>query len=222
MEPSGTADVNLPGEDVSRQLFTDLLLDTIDVGIVWCDADGGNLRRNQAGGVLLGLADMDGPVSLVDLRTSIDVFDGAGTRVDPDDFPLARAVRGETDGDIDFTIGSCGGPYRDVVIRGSQMVAVDGGVVGAVVAISDVTVERTTVRELGVARKDAVDTHALLAAVMDTSPDLTFVTDIATGGLVYASPGKTILGMTSSQLTESWVPTSANCSTRRTRRVCGR
>jgi PAS domain S-box-containing protein len=191
-----------PQHDVSteRQLFTDTLLETIDVGIVSCDATGGNLRRNRAERLLLDLPDQYAQLAPDQAAATIDVLDAAGERVDPENYPLARALRGETVDSTDFRIGPRGGPYRDVLIRGSQIATPDGRTLGAVVAISDVSAERTASRELSLARHQALEVNALFTAVLSASPDLTFVTDVATGAVVFASPDKVILGVTSAQL----------------------
>jgi len=50
------------------------------------------------------------------------------------------------------------------------------------------------VTDLAVAQLEAAQAGALLAAVLAATPDFTFVTDIATGAVVYAPPGKDVLG----------------------------
>ena len=137
-----------------RQHFTDTLLETIDVGIVSCDADGTNLSSNGAARRLLDLTDPLAWSAPPDAAASlIDVLDAEGVRVNPDQCPLARTLRGETITDTAFRIGPRGGPHRDVVIRGDRITTPDAIVLGAVVTIIDVTVERTALRELAAERE---------------------------------------------------------------------
>lgn len=143
-------------ELVRQQHFTDALLETIDVGIVACDADGESLIRNGAERRLLGLTgrlERSGPGAIAAAASLIDVLDATGARVDPEHYPLARALRGEDVSDDSFRVGPRGGPLRDVVMRGSRITAPDGTVLGAAVAITDVTVERTALRELASERE---------------------------------------------------------------------
>ncbi len=149
------AEIELARDELARrQHFTDALLETIDVGIVSCDADGTNVFRNGVERTLLGmtgsLARSAPPAAAA---SSMDILDAAGVRVDPEEYPLARALRGDPVTDTDFRIGPRGGPHRDVVMRGTRFTTPDAIVLGAVVAITDVTAERTALRELAAERE---------------------------------------------------------------------
>jgi diguanylate cyclase (GGDEF)-like protein/PAS domain S-box-containing protein len=133
----------------ARQSFIDALLETVDVGIVSCDADGVFIVSNRAEREMFGLDD-DGLTGMLppDLKSLIDVIEPAGAHVEPDDYPLMRALRGETLGDVDMLVGPIGGPHREIVVRGRQILSPTGEVLGAVAALTDVTAERKAARAL--------------------------------------------------------------------------
>jgi PAS domain S-box-containing protein len=195
-----------------RQTFTDALLETIDVGIVSCDARGVIRISNRAERAIFGL--QSGLQGLVpeQLDPLIDVFDLAGNRLGVDDYPLMRTLRGEDVSHVEVLVGPTGGPYREIVVRGTQLTGPDGNVLGAVAALTDVTVERTAARtladerrKLALAEKSAQRANAFFDAVLTATPDYTFVTDLATGAMIYQSRDKDVLGITSEQL-ESFTP----------------
>jgi PAS domain S-box-containing protein len=147
------ADVAAARDELARrQSFADALLQTVEVGIVSCDADGGSRVRNRAERAMLGIPEppVGSDPELSD--PAIDFLDAGGKRLDPRDYPLTRALRGETLGNVDFQVGPVGGPHHDVVIRGSQITTPDGVLAGAVVVVTDVTAERSASRELHLER----------------------------------------------------------------------
>jgi PAS domain S-box-containing protein len=56
------------------------------------------------------------------------------------------------------------------------------------------------VTDLTLAKQDAQRASVFLDAVLAASPDYTFVTDLATGAVIYGSPGKDILGLSTARL----------------------
>ena len=134
---------------IERQSFIDALLETVDVGIVSCDADGVFIVSNRAEREMFGLDD-NGLTGMLppDLKPLIDVIEPTSGHVEPDDYPLMRALRGEKLGEIDMVVGPTGGPHREIVVRGRQIVNPDGEVLGAVAALTDVTTERRAARAL--------------------------------------------------------------------------
>lgn len=177
-----------------RQSFTDALLETIEVGIVSCDAQGVFVVSNRAERAIFGLQ-AEGLTGLLPqhLPGLIDVFDPAGKALTVEEYPLMRTLRGDDVSSVDVLVGPAGGPYREIVVRGSQITGPDGEVLGAVAALSDVT-------ELAMAERAAQRANTFFDAVLTASPDYTFVTDLATGAIVYGSPGKDILGITTEKL----------------------
>ena len=134
-------------ELASRKSFTDALLETIDVGIVSCDADGVFVVSNRAEREMFGLqTGIDGLVSS-QIASRIDVFEH-GRKLDAGDYPLLRALRGDPVTRLDVVAGPAGGPYRDIVVRGRQITSAAGDVIGAVAALTDVTADRVASRAL--------------------------------------------------------------------------
>ena len=131
-----------------RESFTAALLETIEVGIVFCDAEGGSMIRNRAERRMVGLDDSLHRFQPEQIPSLVDVLDAAGSPVPVSDQPLMRTLRGEDIGELDLFLGPRGGPHREVVIRGSRITDAAGVVAGAVVSITDVTAERTTSRAL--------------------------------------------------------------------------
>jgi diguanylate cyclase (GGDEF)-like protein/PAS domain S-box-containing protein len=131
-----------------RQGFTEALLETVDVGIVFCDERGEALARNRAERKIVGLDTPDHDIGFDATQKYVDVLGVDGRSIAVQDQPLLRTLRGEDIGELDLVLGPRGGPHREVVVRGSQIKAPDGTVLGAVVALSDVTDERTVARSL--------------------------------------------------------------------------
>jgi PAS domain S-box-containing protein len=58
-------------------------------------------------------------------------------------------------------VGPVGSPHREVVVNGSQILGPDGELLGAVAALSDVTVERTAARALAEERRKLTEAQRL-------------------------------------------------------------
>jgi PAS domain S-box-containing protein len=147
MEELATAKAELQ----RRESFTDALLETIEVGIVFCDASGANWIRNRAERALLGLeAAAAQGLAPADAASRMDVLDVDGERIPVEGYPLLRALRGENPGVVELLLGPSGGPHREVISRNSQILGLDGEVLGAVSALTDVSSERAMARALAV------------------------------------------------------------------------
>lgn len=147
-------------ELAKRQSFLDALLETVEVGIVSCDADGVFVVSNRAERMMFGFeAGIDGMV-MAQIDSRIDVFEG-GAKLEPQDYPLARALRGDDVARVDVLAGPVAGPYREIVVRGRQITSADGGVLGAVAALTDVTAERTALRELAAEHRKLAEAQRL-------------------------------------------------------------
>jgi len=308
-------------ELVRRQSFTDALLETLDVGVVSCAADGSDVRRNRVQRELLGVGPEHSAATFAGVTAGLEILTLDGTVVAPADFPIWSALDGRGPCLQELLIGPRGGPRRQVVVRSSCITSPDGTLLGAVSALTDVTAERAVLRELAqessrlaeaqrlghlgsfildvgtgrftfspemyriwglpegadlaalrmrmihpddlagvqdgwesamaagghramryrisrpdgsirhlrvhldvehgadgtavevrgthldvtdlaVAREEAAEASVLVSAVLAATPDFTFVTDVATGAVVYAPPGKSIVGITSEVLIE--------------------
>jgi len=135
-------------ELAGRQSFLDALLETVEVGIVSCDAEGKPLIRNRAQRSMVGLGDTvqgafaDGPAAKFDLL-GLD-----GLPLEAGEFPLARALRGEDVAGLELLLGPSGGPYREIVVRADRIIGSGDELLGAVACLTDVTTERVTTRAL--------------------------------------------------------------------------
>lgn len=177
-----------------QKSFRDALLETIQVGVVSCDADGVVVVSNRAEREIFGLEHGLEGLAPADLEPLIVAWDAEGRALVPDTYPLVRALRGEDVTPVDVTVGPEGGVQREIVVRASQIRGADGAVLGAVAALTDVTAERAAMRALVAERRSLAEARAFSDAVLAASPDTTLVTDLSTGEVVYTSPGKDILG----------------------------
>jgi diguanylate cyclase (GGDEF)-like protein/PAS domain S-box-containing protein len=174
---------------IERQSFIDALLETVDVGIVSCDADGVFIVSNRAEREMFGLDD-NGLTGMLppDLKPLIDVIEPTIGHVEPDDYPLMRALRGEKLGEIDMVVGPTGGPHREIVVRGRQIVNPDGEVLGAVAALTDVTTERRAARALA-------EEHARLIEAQRLGQLGSFEYDFATDSWTYSEQLRVLWGV---------------------------
>ena len=180
---------------IGRQSFIDALLETIDVGIVSCDADGVFVVSNRAEREMFGLPS-SGLTGLLppDLKPLIDVIDPSGRHLEPDDYPLMRALRGEQLGAIDMLVGPAGGPHREIVVRGQQIKSPDGEVLGAVAALTDVSAEREAARAL-------VEEHRQLVEAQRLGDLGSFEYDFATNHWTYSDQLRALWGVESETFT---------------------
>jgi diguanylate cyclase (GGDEF)-like protein/PAS domain S-box-containing protein len=161
-------------ELAGRQSFTDAMLETIDVGIVSCDVAGNYLVRNRAQRAMLGLGDSSRNLQPEDASPLIEVLDDEAKHLTVAQYPLMRTLRGEQIGAVDLMLGPEGGPLREVVARGNQIVGQDGAVLGAVVSLTDVTAERSASRALD-------EEHRMLTEAQRIGQLGSFVHDFTTG-----------------------------------------
>ncbi|SES16971.1 PAS domain S-box-containing protein [Actinokineospora terrae] len=162
-------------EDYARQLeargqLTDAVHESIDVAIVVCDEYGRLSMFNRAAREWHGI-DPDAGVDAADWAGRYSLYDRDGvTPLPVPQIPLYRALHeGEVTGQ-EMVIAPAGRPPVRVVCTGRALRRADGSPLGAVVAMSDVTVERAQRRELA-------DRERLLTTVLDTAQDAFVVTD---------------------------------------------
>jgi PAS domain S-box-containing protein len=118
------------------------VLETVDTGVVACDADGHLTLFNTAARRFHGL-DHDPAVDSSRWAQHFDLYDADhGVRLRPQEVPLYRAlVDGRVSGTV-IRIAPPGSPPRYVRCHGQQLRDADGTVTGAVVAMTDVTEAR--------------------------------------------------------------------------------
>jgi diguanylate cyclase (GGDEF)-like protein len=145
----------------ARQRFTETVLDTIDVAVVAADHTGHLTLFNRAARDWHGL-EADPDLNPGDHADRYDLFEADGvTALAADRIPLACALRdGEVRG-AEIVIKQAGQPARHLVTSGRSLIAGDGRVLGAVVAMSDVTSDR-------VQRQALHQAHQRLALAAET------------------------------------------------------
>ena len=145
----------------ARQSFTDTVLDTIDVAVVAADPSGHLTLFNRAARDWHGF-DADPGVNPAEHADRYHLYEADGvTRLEADRIPLARALREGSIRGAEMVIKPVGHPVRHLVANGRSLIAGDGALLGAVVAMTDVTEERTQRQALHRA-------HEQLAVVAET------------------------------------------------------
>lgn len=139
-----------------RAALTSAVLDTIDVGVVACDATGRLTLFNRAARDLHGRAE-DPELDAEDWAGQYGLYDEDGvTLLARDRVPLVRAL---TDGalrDATMVIAPSGAAARTVRCDGRAMHDGEGRLLGAVVAMKDITDARARASELVQARDQAL------------------------------------------------------------------
>lgn len=127
--------------------FLDGLLESLDAGVMACDADGTLSLFNRATREMHAVGEeqlrRDGRPVLSDLFMA----DGT-TPMATDDVPLFRALRGELVRDVEMVIAPKNGSPRRVLCNGQAIETRDGRTLGAVVAMHDVTERRRAEEQL--------------------------------------------------------------------------
>ncbi|MEJ7786962.1 MAG: EAL domain-containing protein [Solirubrobacteraceae bacterium] len=127
--------------------FLGAVLESLETGIVACDASGAlslsNSATREMHGVeqeLAGAEDWAG-------RFDLYLPDGV-TPMPPEGVPLKRALRGERVRGVEMVIAPPGGPARTVVCNGQAIVGKNDRPLGAVVAMHDITDRRSVEEQL--------------------------------------------------------------------------
>ena len=120
--------------------FLRVLLDTLDEGIVACDAQGRMTIFNPAARRLHGLDHTAEPIGRVPSSRMLRRSDG--TPLDPEENPLLLAMAGERLRNVEIVLVPHDGDPRKVSVNGQALVDEDGWKLGAVVAMHDVTEQK--------------------------------------------------------------------------------
>ncbi|GAB2497802.1 hypothetical protein GCM10027266_14840 [Arenimonas alkanexedens] len=127
--------------------FLKVMLESLAEGIVACDAEGTLTLFNHASRELHGLPVVALPVAQWASHYHLFRPDGI-TPMAPDEVPLARALRGERVRDEEMVIAPPGYPPRTVLCSGKQIHTSQGELLGAVVAMHDVTLRNAQQKRL--------------------------------------------------------------------------
>jgi diguanylate cyclase (GGDEF)-like protein/PAS domain S-box-containing protein len=120
--------------------FLRVLLDTLDEGIVACDAQGRLTIFNPAARRLHGLEPDVEPIGRVPSSRMLRHPDGSA--IDPEENPLLLAMAGERLHNVEILLVPHDGEQRKVSVNGQALVDEDGWKLGAVVAMHDVTEQK--------------------------------------------------------------------------------
>ena len=135
---------------IQERAFLAAVLEAIEDGVVACDPDGRLTLFNRATRTFHGLPREIAPIQS---GAEQDLYQEDGrTPLPKADIPLFRALSGEQVSDARMVIAPRGGLARTVVVSGRPLYDDDGGKLGAVVSMHDVT----AVREAELAREAAV------------------------------------------------------------------
>ncbi|MEO7746203.1 MAG: EAL domain-containing protein [Actinomycetota bacterium] len=129
----------------ARTAFTDAVLDSIDVGVVACDAQGRLTLFNDATKTWHGIDLEAAPENTADPSRFADTFalhDADGVLLTPDQIPLLRALTEGSVRDLEMIISPRDLPSTRVLCNGRAMIAPNGRALGAVVAMTDITITR--------------------------------------------------------------------------------
>ncbi len=123
-----------------EERFLQVLLDTLEEGIVACDPEGRITVFNPSARLLHGLADDVDPIGSIPSDQGLRRSDGSPMAQREN--PLIRAMSGEHLRDVELVLESQSGSTRKVSVNGQPLVDEDGWMLGAVVAMHDVTEQK--------------------------------------------------------------------------------
>ncbi|NHZ89957.1 PAS domain S-box protein [Massilia sp. CCM 8733] len=132
-----------------KQQLLDTVLETLDVGVVACSADGELTLFNRAAREFHGLPPQALPSG--DWASHYSLFSSDGAHpMEEREVPLVRALHGETIKDCAMVISARGRNRRYVLASGRRMIGPNGEAMGAVVAMKDITELNDSQRRLKV------------------------------------------------------------------------
>ncbi len=138
---SDITDIRQSAAEIRREeRFLQVLLDTLEEGIVACDPEGRITVFNPSARRLHGLEDDAEPIGSIPSDQGLRRPDGSPMAQREN--PLIRAMSGERLRDIELLLESRSGAKRKVSVNGQPLVDEDGWMLGAVVAMHDVTEQK--------------------------------------------------------------------------------
>ena len=177
----GRRTAELAAESARRGRFIRTLLETIDVAVIAADQNGRLTVFNRAAREWHGL-DADPTLEPADFSDRYALFevDGA-TPLTEDRIPLLRALREGAVHGAEMVIKRRSGAPMHLSVTGHALSDPDGTLLGAVVAMNDVTADRTQRSALQEAHAELADRGARLAAtISELQRSNTELTDFAT------------------------------------------
>jgi diguanylate cyclase (GGDEF)-like protein len=135
------------GHAARSEAFTRALLESLPVGVVAADAEGGITLFNRLGREWHGLPEgyaerVEGARLTEDVVETFGLCAPDGRRLTPEEVPLARVYTEGRVRDADMAIDRPGAPLRVLRASGTRVLDAEGRLTGAVVAMMDVTAQR--------------------------------------------------------------------------------
>jgi len=153
------------GTAALEHALLDAVLESVDVGVIACDAAGRLTLFNRAASDIHGV-DADPCLAPADWSTRYDLYGEDGvTPLAPGQIPLMRALRGERVANAGMTVHAPGAAPRHLLASGRALHGADGEALGAVVALKDVT-------ELDLSRARLAESAEWLRTIADNVPAL--------------------------------------------------
>ncbi|HVE72309.1 MAG TPA: ATP-binding protein [Thermoanaerobaculia bacterium] len=150
-EPNRTADRrtrvthDVPSRSSNRQQLLWAILENLSEGVVACDAQGTLSFFNRATRDFHGIP--EDAMSSEDWSEHYSLYRADGTPMAEDEVPLFRALRGETVRDAVMVIAPRTRDARTVICTGGPLYDTNGDLLGAVVAMRDVTEQIAAARQ---------------------------------------------------------------------------
>jgi two-component system cell cycle sensor histidine kinase/response regulator CckA len=136
----------------NRQQFLKAMLESVDAGIVACDATGAVTVLNRAARGILGLGENPAPPDQWERYYSL--YEPSGRRpLEKEAVPLARALAGEHVRNVELVVRSGNGDARNVLVSGQPIRGLQNQSLGAVVAFQDITDRKALENQLRQSQK---------------------------------------------------------------------
>jgi diguanylate cyclase (GGDEF)-like protein/PAS domain S-box-containing protein len=162
-----TAKRQIEADLQTEREFQQALLESLQSGIVACDAEGILTLFNSAAREFHSLPEQ--PLPPDQWADHFDLFQPDGvTPLSTQEIPLFRAFGGEIVRDAEMVIAPADAPRRTLLVSGQAIYGSQGQKLGAVVAMHDITARRQIERELSrLAAIVASSEEAIVAATLD-------------------------------------------------------
>ncbi|GAA4014024.1 PAS domain S-box protein [Actimicrobium antarcticum] len=177
-----------------KQELLDAILETVDVGVVACSAEGGLSLFNRAAREFHGLSQESLGSGNWAEHYSLYASDGVAL-LNEADIPLVRALQGEVLRNVPMVIAPVGLSRRFVLASGRRIANSAGKPLGAVVAMKDITELNAFQRQLARNEqrlRDITDNVPALIAHIDRNHCFTFLNSPALR--FYGKSGQNLIG----------------------------
>ena len=163
------------------------IFDALHEGVMVFDAAGQLISSNQIARTMHGLGDKPGPEgSAAGLAEVLQAFDRHGTPLNPEQWPLFRALRGEQTDSLELRVIERSSGRHWVALYSAVPVMQQDHVAMVVLRFDDVSAQRHTEQKL-------VHSRALADSILDHSPDCIKILDRDAHLLYMNAPGQCLL-----------------------------